>query len=56
MTMFVLLRAYLPELLSAAQKYIPGYIAPEENIGDSFYRWFFYFSPYTRVFEFSWDA
>ena len=46
-------RFYLFSFLDIAQAHVPGYIAPDtQTFDDSFYRWFFYFSPYARVLEF----
>jgi peptidoglycan/LPS O-acetylase OafA/YrhL len=49
---FVLSRVYLSDFLLVAQIYVPNYIAPQESTPNSFFYWFFYYSPYTRVFEF----
>jgi peptidoglycan/LPS O-acetylase OafA/YrhL len=44
---------YLAPFLHLAQRWIPDYIAPDGGaFDDSFYHWFFYFSPYMRVLEF----
>jgi peptidoglycan/LPS O-acetylase OafA/YrhL len=46
-------RIYLSSFLDIAQARVPDYIAPDaKTFDDSFYRWFFYFSPYARVTEF----
>jgi peptidoglycan/LPS O-acetylase OafA/YrhL len=52
MCLFILSERYLLPTLSFAQHYVPNYIPPEGNFGNSFYFWLFYFSPYVRVFEF----
>jgi peptidoglycan/LPS O-acetylase OafA/YrhL len=31
---------------------LPGYVSSKEDFDNSFYRWFVYVSPYTRMFEF----
>jgi peptidoglycan/LPS O-acetylase OafA/YrhL len=41
--------AFLDPLLQTAQRYLPNCCGQGD---DSFYRWFFYYSPYTRVLEF----
>lgn len=41
--------AFLDPLLQTAQRYVPNCCGQGD---DSFYRWFFYYSPYTRVLEF----
>jgi peptidoglycan/LPS O-acetylase OafA/YrhL len=38
-------------VLEVAEAHVPRYIGLD-RFGESFYRWAFYFSPYTRVFEF----
>jgi peptidoglycan/LPS O-acetylase OafA/YrhL len=38
-------------VLEVTEAHVPNYIGLD-NFGESFYRWAFYFSPYTRVFEF----
>src|ERR1700722_17097595 len=43
---------YLDDFLQFAQGWVPDYVDPDTSRDDSFYRWFFYFSPYTRVLEF----
>lgn len=35
-----------------ASTVFPGYVSAPEDFGSSFYRWFVYISPYTRIFEF----
>jgi hypothetical protein len=46
-------RIYLTSFLDIAQGHVPDYIAPgAKTFEDSFYRWFFYFSPCARVLEF----
>jgi peptidoglycan/LPS O-acetylase OafA/YrhL len=53
---FVGARHSLLTFLVVAERYVPNYIGPSNYYDDffqnSFYRWFFYFSPYTRMFEF----
>jgi peptidoglycan/LPS O-acetylase OafA/YrhL len=44
---------YLQPFLAFAKPLIPDYIAPEADFSQSFDRWFFYFSPYVRVLEFT---
>jgi peptidoglycan/LPS O-acetylase OafA/YrhL len=46
------LRTNLDAFLRAAQLLVGGYISHNEDFGNSFFRWIFYFSPYARVFEF----
>jgi peptidoglycan/LPS O-acetylase OafA/YrhL len=43
---------YLDDFLQVAQGWVSNYVDSETSRDDSFYRWFFYFSPYTRVLEF----
>jgi peptidoglycan/LPS O-acetylase OafA/YrhL len=44
---------YVNPFLHFAQRWIPDYVAPNAGaFNDSFYHWFFYFSPYMRVLEF----
>jgi peptidoglycan/LPS O-acetylase OafA/YrhL len=44
---------YLSSFLHVAQVWIPNYIASDgKTFTDSFFRWFFYFSPYARLLEF----
>lgn len=45
-----------PELgafLAFAQQHVRGFVTIDENAPSSFYRWFFYFSPYVRIWEFA---
>jgi hypothetical protein len=51
LTVLVLSRVYLAELLRIAQHLVSGYQGLD-RFQDSFYRWLFYFSPYLRMFEF----
>jgi len=44
-------RAYQAPLLQMAESSVPDYLGFEYG-ENSFYRWFFYYSPYTRVLEF----
>jgi peptidoglycan/LPS O-acetylase OafA/YrhL len=50
--MFIVSRYYLSEILSMAQRHALDYTDIGTAFEHSFYRWLFYFSPYTRVFEF----
>jgi hypothetical protein len=43
---------YLGDLLQFTEGWVSDYIGPDTSADDSFYRWFFYFSPYTRILEF----
>lgn len=43
---------YLDDFLQFARGWVSDYIDPDTSVDNSFYRWFFYFSPYTRVLEF----
>ena len=45
-------RYELSAILNLAQHHVPDYIDLGINSEHSFYRWFFYFSPYARVLEF----
>jgi peptidoglycan/LPS O-acetylase OafA/YrhL len=53
---FVTVRHSLDGFLLTIKQYMPNYIGPSNyqnfHFQNSFYRWFFYFSPYTRMFEF----
>jgi len=51
MLAFVLLRYKVDGVLIWAQGLVGNYIGPEQ-FQDSFYRWLFYFSPYSRLAEF----
>jgi peptidoglycan/LPS O-acetylase OafA/YrhL len=44
-------RVYLSEFFNFAQQRVPNCIG-FDNFEHSFYYWLFYFSPYTRIFEF----
>lgn len=50
--MFIASRHNLAAVLAFAQRHVPDYIDVSSSWEHSFYRWFFYFSPYARVFEF----
>jgi peptidoglycan/LPS O-acetylase OafA/YrhL len=47
-----LARYELGPLLAWSEHHVPDYIPFQSNFEHSFYRWFFYFSPYVRVLEF----
>jgi peptidoglycan/LPS O-acetylase OafA/YrhL len=51
-SMFLATRYYMTAILSLSQRYVTDYIDLGANFEHSYYRWLFYFSPYTRVFEF----
>ena len=51
MITLVVARYYLPQILALAESQVPDYIGID-RYEHSFYRWLFYFSPYTRVLEF----
>ena len=40
-------------LMAFAQLHVRTYLSVEQNWPSSFYRWFFYFSPYVRIWEFA---
>jgi peptidoglycan/LPS O-acetylase OafA/YrhL len=48
----LLVKPYLPEILTLVQRQLPHYVSPEQDFNNSFYFWFFQFSPYVRIFEF----
>ncbi|HEV8014101.1 MAG TPA: acyltransferase [Stellaceae bacterium] len=51
----VLLLAYLhaDRLMDIARAQVPDFIDARDDFNDSFYRWFFYYSPYVRIAEFA---
>ena len=50
---FVASRYSLVSILDFFKRHIPGYIdLAVGTSNESYYRWFFYFSPYARLFEF----
>ena len=51
MASLIIIDLNMVSVLQVAEAHVPNYIGLD-NFGDSFYRWAFYFSPYTRVFEF----
>jgi peptidoglycan/LPS O-acetylase OafA/YrhL len=44
---------HMDALLEYAQAHVKGYLSVQQNWVNSFHRWFFYFSPYARVWEFA---
>ena len=51
LTFLLTLRYFLPGILAYVEPRTTDYIGMD-HFNDSFFRWFFYFSPYLRVFEF----
>jgi peptidoglycan/LPS O-acetylase OafA/YrhL len=49
---FVECNIHLVGISAFAQQYVPNYVSETENHASSFTRWLFYYSPYTRIFEF----
>jgi peptidoglycan/LPS O-acetylase OafA/YrhL len=43
---------HLQELLDFARAHLNNFLSVQDNQISSFYRWFFYFSPYVRIWEF----
>jgi peptidoglycan/LPS O-acetylase OafA/YrhL len=44
--------AHSDEFMRIAQHYVSRFLSRTENQDNSFYRWFFYYSPYVRIWEF----
>lgn len=40
------------DLMNFARLHVNHFIAAQDDFDNSFYRWFFYYSPYTRIWEF----
>jgi peptidoglycan/LPS O-acetylase OafA/YrhL len=49
---FVECKTHLDGIGVLAQKYIEDYVPAEKNSANSFIFWLFYYSPYSRIFEF----
>jgi peptidoglycan/LPS O-acetylase OafA/YrhL len=49
----IAMHPYLGAFLAFAQQHVRGFVTIDENAASSFYRWFFYFSPYVRMWEFA---
>lgn len=51
-SLFIFMRWHLPAFVNIARNHIDHFIPTEQKWGSSFVRWFFYYSPYSRIFEF----
>jgi peptidoglycan/LPS O-acetylase OafA/YrhL len=49
---FVECQIHLPDISALAQQYVPNFVSETANHDSSFIRWLFYYSPYSRIFEF----
>ncbi len=49
---FIFAKRHLSGFAGIAQSHIDHFIPAEQKWGPSFVRWFFYYSPYSRIFEF----
>ena len=49
---FVFVKFHIGHFMQIAKDHIHHFVSTEERWDSSFYRWFFYYSPYSRIFEF----
>jgi peptidoglycan/LPS O-acetylase OafA/YrhL len=50
--LFVLMKLHVNHFMQIAKNHIDHFVSRENRWDSSFYRWFFYYSPYSRIFEF----
>jgi len=43
---------YVDQLMDIARRHVSNFIDARDNFSESFFRWFFYYSPYVRIAEF----
>jgi peptidoglycan/LPS O-acetylase OafA/YrhL len=49
---FIFMKLHVDHFMQIAKDHIHHFLSREEHWDSSFYRWFFYYSPYCRIFEF----
>lgn len=52
LAILIFVRRYLSDFADIARNHIDNFISVEQKWESSFVRWFFYYSPYCRIFEF----